>query len=487
MIEHLSKSRYKRGLHCNKQLWLSTHKYDLGNYQKNFSALIGDKVGIGATEIFKDGKLVDTPFNKHEEAVQNTLEFLNDLKVGAIFEAAFSYNNINIRVDILERLENESWGIREVKSSKSIKDNFYHDISIQYYVLKNLNYKISSAQIMYVNENYVLKNNRVEWDKFFLRSEYKDLIENNTDEIQDNISYLKNIQIVDQEPNVSPGKSFCGGCEFWDYCIKDKPKDWIANIPRLHKSKKRILDEKNIDSISKIPNDFPFTEKQQIVVDSTKTNQVFRSKKFFYELKKFKPPVYFFDFETLSCALPTINNTKPFEKLPFQWSLHHLDLNKNIEHWEFLATEKKDYRKEGIEKLIDIVMNDEAKIVVYNQSFEKSVLNQMGDTFPELQDSLNGIINRIIDLEVFIKENYYHPDFQGSYSLKKVLPALLPDEKKYNEGNVSDGEQAQDNFYRLLFEEKDQENKKQIISNLLEYCKKDTESLLLIYQYFENL
>ena len=107
--------------------------------------------------------------------------------------------------------------------------------------------------------------------------------------------------------------------------------------------------------------------------------------------------------------------------------------------------------------------------------------------FPELIEPINNIIDRIIDLEVFIKDNYYHPEFQGSYSLKKVLPALLPNEKKYNEGNVSDGEQAQETFYNLLFQEKDLKKKELIISSLLEYCKKDTESLLLIYQYFEKL
>ena len=225
---HLSKSRYKRGLHCNKQLWLSTHKFSLGNYEKNFSTLIGDKVGIGATEIYQNGKMVDTPFNKHDEAVQKTLELMNDLKVGAVFEAAFSYDNINIRVDVLERLENNCWGIREVKSSKSIKENFFHDISIQYFVLKKLNYQISSAQIMYVNGDYILNNNVIEWDNFFLKSEYKDFIEDNIKDVENNIVFLKNIQTSDHEPDVLPGKSFCSGCEFWDYCIKDKPKDWIV-------------------------------------------------------------------------------------------------------------------------------------------------------------------------------------------------------------------------------------------------------------------
>ena len=487
MNYHLSKSRYKRGLHCNKQLWLSTHKYELGNYQKNFSAFIGDKVGIGATKNYPEGILIGTPFNKHTEAVKETLKLIDDIKVQSVFEAAFSYDNINIRVDIFERLNDNSWGIREVKSAKSIKDNYYHDISIQYYVLKNLGYNISSAQILYVNGDYVLEESEIEWKNFFLTREYLDTIQDNLDEVKENINNLKSVQNSEEEPFINPGKSFCSSCEFWDYCTKDKPKDWIINIPRLHKTKKKILEDKNIESISKIPNDFPFTPKQTIVFDSTKNNKIFKSKKFYYDLKIYKPPVYFFDFETLACALPTIVGTRPFDTLPFQWSLHHLDIDGTVKHWKFLATENIDYRREAIESFINIVKGNDNKIVVYSQSFEKSVLKQMGIVYPEFSDDIEDIIIRIIDLKVFIENNYYHPDFQGSYSLKKVLPALLPNEKKYSDGKVSDGEQAQETFYNLLFEENNDNNKKEIISSLLEYCKKDTESLMLIYNHLKTL
>lgn len=487
MSHHLSKSRYKRGLHCNKQLWLNTHKYNLGKYEKNFAAFIGDKVGIGATKNYPEGKLIDTPFNKHAEAAKETLELIDDLKVQAVFEAAFSYDNIHIRVDIFERLNDNSWGIREVKSAKSIKENFYHDISIQYYVLKNLGYNIASAQIMYVSGDYVLKKDEVQWESFFLTSEYLDTIEENLGEVKENINYLKDIQNLKEEPIINPGKNFCKSCEFWDYCIKEKPKDWISIIPRLVGKKKKTLEDQNIESISKIPENFPFTDKQSIVFESTKNNKIFKSKKFYSDLKIYKPPVYYFDFETLACAIPTILGTKPFDTLPFQWSLHHLDIDGTVKHWEFLATENIDYRREAIESFINIVKGNDNKIVVYSQSFEKSVLKQMGIVYPEFSDDIEEIILRIVDLKVFIENNYYHPDFQGSYSLKKVLPAVLPNEKKYSEGAVSDGEQAQEIFYNLLFEENNDNNKKEIISSLLEYCKKDTESLMLIYNHLKTL
>ena len=135
MTNHLSKSRYKKGLHCSKQLWLSTHKHDLGIYKKSFAAYIGDAVGIGATKNYPEGKLVTALFNKHEDAINETLELINNQKVQAVFEAAFEFDDIRIRVDIFESMHDNSWGIREVKSSKSTKDDFYDDIAVQYYLL----------------------------------------------------------------------------------------------------------------------------------------------------------------------------------------------------------------------------------------------------------------------------------------------------------------------------------------------------------------
>ena len=255
----------------------------------------------------------------------------------------------------------------------------------------------------------------------------------------------------------------------------------------MHIKKKKLLNDQSIESISKIPDDFPLTDKQAIVFESTKTKKIYKNRNFYREIKDYKPPVYYFDFETLSCAIPSIQGTKPFEKLPFQWSLHHLDIDEKVQHWEFLATERKDYRREMIESFVNIVESNENKIIVYHESFEKGILKEMKILYPDIADTIDKIISRIIDLEVFIKNNFYHPEFNGSYSLKKVLPALLPNEIKYNEGAVSDGEQAQETFYNLIFSDNNINQKKEIAFGLLEYCKKDTESLMLIYKHFLKL
>ena len=483
MSMHLTKSRYLTGQHCSKKLWLSTHRYELGEYVKSFAATIGDEVGIGATTNYPNGKMIQASYKEHEAAVKETLELINDDETGAIFEAAFEYENIRIRVDIFERLGDNKWGIREVKSSKSVQDHFYNDIGIQYYVLVGLGYNIASAKLIHTNSNYILRGKEIDWGNFFSTVEYLPGIKESLPEIKKELLRLREIQHDTKEPFIYPSKGFCKGCEFWDYCTKEKPSDWVEHLPRLSPKKRNELQELKIENIAKIPEGYSLTNNQSKVVNATKTGKVFCDDSFSSEIKKYNPPAYYFDFETLSCAIPIFQGLKPFERVPFQWSLHHLSAEGKTQHWEFLAREKTDFRREMIESFINIVHPNQDKIIVYNASFEKSVLKEMGVLYPDLQDKIDNIIERIEDLMAFIQKNFYHPQFNGSFSLKKVLPALLPHEEQYSEGEVSGGDEAQAQFYNLICDKYDQNKKATVADDLIAYCNKDTHSLILIYQH----
>ena len=480
---HLTKSKYFSGLHCSKKLWLSTYKYESGNYVKSFAATIGDEVGIGATSNYPNGKFIKASYKNHEAAITETLELMNDDSVDAIFEAAFEYEGIRIRVDIFERLEKNKWRIREVKSSKSIKNIFYKDVAIQYYVLSGLGYNITSVKLMHTNSEYILKNKKIDWQNFFSEVECFPEIQESCDGIIMELVFLKEIQNNKTEPFINPNKGFCKTCEFWNYCTKDKPIDWIEYLPRLSPKKRNDLQKNKIEKISKIPEGFSLSNIQSKVVNGIKTKKIFCDNNFSSEIKKYSPPAYFFDFETLSCAIPIFPGLKPFQRVPFQWSLHHLSIDGKIEHWEFLAKEKKDFRKQMIQTFIDIVSKNTDKIIVYNAAFEKSVLKEMGILYPDLEHKIDSIIERIEDLLFFIKQNFYHPKFNGSFSLKKVLPALLPNEKEYSEGGVSGGDQAQEQFYNIICNNYNDNKKKSVLDDLIAYCKKDTLSLILIYQH----
>ncbi|MDZ7742201.1 MAG: DUF2779 domain-containing protein [Bacteroidota bacterium] len=192
-------------------------------------------------------------------------------------------------------------------------------------------------------------------------------------------------------------------------------------------------------------------------------------------------PLYFMDFETFQPAVPLYDQSRPYQQIPFQYSMHlQKEPDGEVVHAEFLADWKKDPRAGFIESLIADA-GEQGDILVYNQSFEIRILNELATDFPKYKDSIERIINRIVDLmQPFQQKHYYTPDMRGSYSIKKVLPALVP-ELKYDELEISEGGAASRGFEELMALEEGtvKENLRQ---NLLEYCKLDTWAMVKILE-----
>ena len=483
---YLTKSKFIDGLHCKKSLWLSSHNYQAGSYVQKFAGQMGDQVGQLATSRFPQGKKIEEHYKDHDVAVEKTLKYLSDKKISAIFEAAFTFDNIKIRVDILERAQN-NWNLIEVKSSTKMKNNYLYDIGIQHYVLQNLGLKINSSKIMHINKDYLYKK-ELDLKLLFNFHDYSEEIKDILPTLPKEISGLSSTLKEKKEPDQEPSKSFCGDCAFWDYCTQNKPKDWTALIPRLNKNKYTKLLEMGIESMSSIPDDFEISDNQRVVVESTKNRERFLNKEGLQKaLEGIKPPVYYFDFEAMTSAIPFIDNTSPFESIPFQWSLHLNKDFKNISHHYFLAEEKKDFRRDLIEKYLSLVGENDYPIIAYNISYEKSRLKELSKLFPDISDQIDLTIDRFKDLMPIIKDHFYDYRFYGSFSLKRVLP-ILTDESSYDElDGVQDGEGAQAKFYDLINNSLSEKERDKVKKQLLEYCEKDTYSLIQIHQKLINL
>ncbi len=483
---YLTKSRFIDGLHCSKSLWLSTHKYQAGTYEQNFAGHMGDQVGQLATAKYPEGKKVEAPYNDHDEAVEETQQYLSDKKISAIFEAAFTFDNIKIRVDILER-EQDQWNLIEVKSATNLKDHYLFDIGIQHYVIQNLGLKINSSKLMHINKDYLYQE-EIDLNLLFRFHDYSEEIQSILPTLPIELERLCSAQELKEEPHQQPSKSFCGDCAFWDYCTQNKPEDWIALIPRLHKNKYAKLMEIGIESMSAIPDDFEISENQRVVVESTKNKKRFLDKDGLQQaLESIKPPVYYFDFEALTSAIPFIDNTRPFESIPFQWSLHLNKDFKDISHHYFLAEEKKDFRRDLIEQYLSLVGDNDYPIVAYNISYEKTRLKELSQLYPDLSAQIDCTIDRFVDLMLIIKDHFYDYRFYGSFSLKRVLP-VLTNESGYDElKGVQDGDGAQAQFYDLINNSLNKEDRIKVKKQLLEYCEKDTYSLVQIHQKLISL
>jgi hypothetical protein len=203
-------------------------------------------------------------------------------------------------------------------------------------------------------------------------------------------------------------------------------------------------------------------------------------------LNTVKYPLYFLDFETFMMPVPPYDGIRPYQQIPFQYSLHRLDdENAELKHSEFLAWPKQDPRRDFIEQLIrDIPLN--ACIMVYNKTFEKGVLKSLVSWFPEYADTINTMIENIVDLMgPFKNKDYYHWQMNGSYSIKSVLPALVP-ELSYAELEINEGGLAM-NAYHLMNQLEDPEEINQIRKALLEYCGLDTLAMVKILDKIENV
>ncbi len=313
-------------------------------------------------------------------------------------------------------------------------------------------------------------------------------IEENQGFVEDQLSQM-NEMLKGKCPGIDIGNQ-CDTpypCDFKDHCWSDIPEYSIFNINRLKKSKKFELYYKGIIEFKDIPDDYALSSGQRVQIESELTDKVIINKEGISQfLETVFYPLYFLDFETFMPVIPICDGTRPYQMMPFQYSLHVLeDESAELKHYEFLAKESIDEREELVKRLTSEIP-DKACVLTYNRVFEKRILKEMSEQFLSYSEKLMSIHGNIIDLMVpFQKRDYYTKEMKGSYSLKFVLPALLAD-ISYEGMAISDGGDAM-NAYATLHSLEDKEEVKKIRGDLFEYCKLDTYAMVKLLEELRKL
>ena len=481
-VPMLSKSRFLAGLQCKLRLWYQCFERELIPEVPPFQQAIfdaGHEVGELATQLYPGGVLIDAPYYQHKQAVQSTLKAMQDPGVKAIYEAAFTYDDVRIRVDILERIEDGSWSLVEVKSSTSVKEVYYPDVAIQYYVLEGCGLQINRAGILHIDNQYVYDGRNLDLQSLFSFADLTDETIAMQPEVPSRLEKLKAMLANSDAPEIQPSRH-CHkpyDCEFWDHCTKDMPEFWIYNINAIGQNQLDELADMDIQDIGDIPATFPLSQIQDRIRVSVTNQQEYISKDLKVELNDVKYPIHFLDFETIGLALPRYADTRPYQTIPFQWSDHILYENGKLDHREYLCNEDKDPREEFTQTLLN-ALGTEGSIVIYT-SYETGVLNSIIEHFPRYADQLQSVINRFIDLYAIIRRHYYHPKFYGSFSLKYVLPALVP-EMSYENLSIKEGMQASTEYLRMIDCATPEDEKARLRQDLLTYCGQDTLAMVKI-------
>ena len=476
----LTKSKFLLGFNCSKALWLSTHQpEDAQPVSLGLKKILeqGILVGEYARKQFPDGKLVSAGHNNLSESLIETMKLVREKQI--IFEGVFLFDDILIKADILKPLHDNKWELIEVKQSTRAKDENIPDLAIQKYVIQNYGINISSTKLMLINN----KCAHPDLSNLFYFEDISDQVNEMAETLPGKIHELKNILIKKDVPLAELGIS-CNpkakNCVYADFCWKEYDSPTIFDIPRLTLRKRNDLLNQGIILIEDIPDDYVFSKNQEEFLEMVRTNKPLINKNSIKdELQYLTYPFYFLDFETDNPAIPRFNGLHPYDVIPFQFSCHKLDENGNVEHFEYLHTDKTDPRKPFIENLLNC-LGTKGSIIVYNASFEGSRLRNLIRWFPELEIQIMDLLERFWDQLMIFRKYYKHPGFESSNSIKNVLPVLVP-ELNYNQLEVRKGDEAQ-YIWNTLIKEKDDIKKEKMIKDLKEYCKMDTLAMLEIHK-----
>jgi predicted RecB family nuclease len=475
----LSKSKYLSGLQCPKRLYLEVHHPALATPPDASTQAIldmGTEIGILAQQRFRGGVLVKAGFRQREAAIAETAALIQNPSVQAIFEGAFEYDGVLVRVDILSRVQNGergfSWRLIEVKSSTRVKDMHLDDIAIQSYVVHGTGVRLDATCLMHIDTGYLYQGGEVDLQMLFSVEDVSEIVAARRGLVPERLGGMKATVLNSGPPEIEPGQH-CRTpyeCPFWSHCTKEKPQRWIFHLP----GKKEFVGQlvrQGIMTIDEIPSEIRLSDVQHKV----KGNVEWISSDLLRILRSVSYPVHHLDAETVMLARPRFPSTRPYQSLPVQWS-NHIELESGeVIHQEFLHSEASDPRRCWVEALIES-LGETGSIVVYS-GYEETLIRQLAETFPEFKSAFKAILKRLWDLLPVIQRHYYHPAFNGSYSIKSVLPAMVPS-LGYGDLVIQEGGQASAEYYRMVFVETDWVERASIRESLLRYCAMDTLAMV---------
>jgi hypothetical protein len=424
---------------------------------------------------------------KMVESVGKTLYFISQGET-IIYEATFLNNDVLAALDILVK-DQDGWKAYEVKSSTKVSDTYIKDASIQYYTITNSGIDLKDISIVYINNQYV-KNGEIDINQLFTIESVLDKVLDFLPRIPNEVKRFKNVIESPEIPQVDIGPH-CSDpydCDFKGTCWKHIPEYSVFDISRLNKDKKFDLYNQGIVTLDKIDLSQVELNPNQVLQVQSEVNGTIHVD--IEEIRNFTNglnyPLFFLDFETIGPAVPIYDGCRPYQQLVFQYSLHIQETSTSeIEHREYLADPTEDPRIGFIEQLIKDC-GSSGDILVYNIGFERGKLNDLIDVFPQYSNELSGIVNRLKDLMIpFQQKWYYTPEMRGSYSIKSVLPALVP-ELSYKDLEIKEGGTASNTFLSMVngsFEGDVEETRIQ----LLEYCKLDTYAMIKILEKLQQV
>jgi hypothetical protein len=477
VVATLSKTRFVRGTQCPNLLWWTTHEQNAPDLQSGPAHLDrlhqGSRVGVVARESFPGGVLIDVPACHEERAVAETRAALAS-DAPAIFEAAFLQDDVFVTVDVLER-DGDRFHLIEVKSATSRKPEHLPDAAIQTHVVERSGVKVGRTELMLLNKDYRRPDRDSLFERHDVTAEVRGMMMGIEGEIERQLGILES-----PFPGLPVGFQCIGmtDCPFRERCWPPGPHH-IRTLYRTGTAKALSYMHQGIHSVTDLPqglNLSPVARRQRRAVE---LDEVIVEPGLWTVLDALTEPFGYLDFETVSRAVPVWPGVAPWEAIPVQFSYRQERPDGGHDHVEWLAEGPGDPR-EGLARALIDACAGAGSILVYS-SYENTQIKTLENAVPHLKGPLERLRSRLFDLLPLVRSHVYHPDFRGSFSVKRVLPALVP-EMSYADLEVRDGQSASAELARLLFEgnQLSEDERAKLRQDLLAYCARDTWAMVAL-------
>jgi CRISPR/Cas system-associated exonuclease Cas4 (RecB family) len=482
MAKYLSKSKYRAGLICSRKLWLLLWQPELQSQPSGMAPLImeqGSLFGELAQQLYADAVLIETDIGIQNLTAAEA-DTLAAIEAGAdtILEATFRAGEYRVLTDVIQRLADDSWHLIEVKSATKVKRAHIPDLAFQRYVIELSGYRVSKCSVLHANTT----GRSPDVASLFTEVDVTDQV---TDYLPSVASNLVPMSALSETGSVIPEMQFkkvCVGCDFQAHCWLGVEQPTIYNAIEVRKIP--ALEAQGIFYIDDIPTDAELSGAQRTLVERMQQRRIDINpapiKKMLSELRY---PLYFLDFESVATAIPLFDDSSPWQKYAFQFSLHVQTANGEVNHIEFLHEQPTDPSQAIANSLLAHIATS-GSVIVYNKTMERGVLKALARQFPEVGDALRQISSRIWDLEQVFKKHYRHWQWGTKSSIKNVLPTLVP-ELSYKDLELQEGGMASLEWLRMI--ETDDAKQKAAKANALKrYCELDTLAMLRLLAVVRN-
>ncbi|BCG04720.1 hypothetical protein PPGU19_092880 (plasmid) [Paraburkholderia sp. PGU19] len=491
-MRSLSKSKLMAYRQCAKRLWLEVHRPELraDSAATRASFRVGHQVGAIAQQLYDakgEGTTIELRPGRIGEALAQTLAALDT--PGPIFEAGFAIDGALSFADVMLRTGESAtsgWHMVEVKSSTDIKDYYRDDVAIQAFIVKRAGVPLESIALAHINREWEYGGDG-DYHGLLIEHDVSAQAFEREDEVQTWIDAAQAVVRQPHEPAVRISRQCATpyACGFLAHCERSEPRaehpvQWLPRVQR--KALKGWVDAQPYADLKDVPDNLLNGVQRRVKTHTLSDQTFFDDSGAATDLARHALPAYFMDFETIQFAVPIWKGRRPFQQIPFQFSVHHLAEDGQLEHRSFVDLSGGDPSLAFARALVT-ACGDAGPVFVYNASFEATRIRELAERFEQLRTALLAIAARIVDLLPITERRYYHPAQQGSWSIKSVLPTIAP-ELDYGElEGVQDGAMAMEAFREAIDPGTSPQRRMQIEQQLTAYCGLDTYAMVRLWQF----